>query len=234
VWSRLKSAARRVLSWHLPVNAFTRPCFRALYVGHVLVREAVIAAQRFLWNEPLFRSQCEAVGARFWMEQLPYLQGLGRIIIGDGVRLSGRPYIAFHNRMPEPPCLIIGDRTFVGHLCDFRIGKSIRIGRGCLLASGVSISDYDGHPLDADLRRSGAPSPPASVRPVVIGDDVWICTGATILKGVSIGDRAVIGAHAVVTRDVPPDCVVAGNPARVVRQLASPSLDAACPELASR
>ena len=51
------------------------------------------------------------------------------------------------------------------------------------------------------------------------GDDVWIGQGAVILKGVRIGDRAVIGAQAVVTRNVPSDCVVAGNPARVVRSL---------------
>ena len=55
----------------------------------------------------------------------------------------------------------------------------------------------------------------------MIGDDVWIGNcGALILKGVTIGDRAIVAARSVVTKDVPPDCVVAGNPARVVKQLA--------------
>jgi maltose O-acetyltransferase len=53
----------------------------------------------------------------------------------------------------------------------------------------------------------------------VIGDDVWVGNGAMILKGVTIGDRAVVAARAVVTKDVPPDTVVAGNPARVVKTL---------------
>jgi maltose O-acetyltransferase len=74
-------------------------------------------------------------------------------------------------------------------------------------------------PLDAERRRAGEPSPPESVRPVVIGNDVWIGTGAVILKGVTVGDRSVIAARAVVTRDVRPDAVVAGNPARVVKYL---------------
>jgi maltose O-acetyltransferase len=70
------------------------------------------------------------------------------------------------------------------------------------------------HPLDAVERRGRE-----SARPIVIGDDVWIGGGAIILAGVSIGDRAVIGAGSVVTRDVPADVVVVGNPAKIVRRL---------------
>src|SRR5215211_5630824 len=95
VWGRLKRAARAVLSFHLPVNRLSRPVFRLLYGVHVAVRETVIWARRFFWNEPLFRSQCERVGERFQMEELPYLQGDGRIVIGSGVRLSGRPSVHF-------------------------------------------------------------------------------------------------------------------------------------------
>ena len=81
------------------------------------------------------------------------------------------------------------------------------------------VYDLDGHPLDAERRRNGEPSPAEEIKPVVIGDDVWIGTGAVILKGVTIGDRAVIAARSVVTADVPCDVIVAGNPAKLIRNL---------------
>lgn len=218
-WSGAKRLVRTALSWHLPVNRLTRPMWRALYAFHVAVREGWIWLRRFAWNEPLFRSQCQSVGSGFWMEELPYLQGRGRISIGDDVRLSGKSQLAFNNRHGWEPELSIGDGTFIGHLCDFRVGRAVRIGRRVLIAGGVTIADYDGHPLDAADRRAGLTSAPDQIRPVTIGDDVWIGQGAVILKGVTIGERAVVGAHAVVTRDVPADSVVAGNPAQVVREL---------------
>ncbi len=224
VWSRAKRAARAALAFHLPAGGVTRPLWRGLYAVHVVVRESFIWARRFFWNEPLFRSQCSAVGSGFWMEELPYIQGHGRIVIGHGVRFSGKPHIAFCNRHCDAPALSIGDGTFLGHLCDLRIARSLTIGRHCLIAGGVTIADYDGHSLDAAARRSGDTSPLSGVRPVTIGDDVWIGHGAAILKGVTVGDRAVIGSHAIVTRDVPSDCVVAGNPARAVRDL-SPAVE---------
>src|SRR5207247_2133879 len=103
-------------------------------------------------------------------------------------------------------------------------------GRHCLLAAGVRVFDFDGHPLDADRRRRGEPAPADAIRPVTIGDDVWIGTAAMILKGVTIGDRAVIAAGAVVARDVPADVVVAGNPAQVVKRLVptAPLLETPC------
>ena len=155
------------------------------------------------------------------MEQLPYLQGRGRIVLGARVRLSGKSSITFGRGLPggEVPTFKVGDGTFVGHACGFNVGATMTIGRHCLLATGVLIYDQDGHPLDAARRRAGEPSPPESVAPVTLGDDVWVGSGAVILKGVTVGDRAVVAARSVVTKDVPADSVVAGNPARVVLTL---------------
>jgi acetyltransferase-like isoleucine patch superfamily enzyme len=227
-WGGLKRGAKAILSFHLPVNAATRPVFRFLYGVHVTIREGWIWFRRFFWNEPLFRGQCESVGAGFQMEELPYLNGRGRIVIGDQVRLSGKSSITFGRSGGTTPELIVGDGTFIGHLCGFNIGRSVRIGRHCLLAGGVTVFDMDGHPLDADDRRAGLPTPPSTIAPVVIGDDVWIGAGAVILKRVAIGDRAIVAARSVVTSDVPPDVVVAGNPARVVKELA-PKVSSHCP-----
>ena len=224
-WGRMKRTAKAVLSFHIPANRLTLPIFRIAYRFHVVVRESWIWTKRFFWNEPLFRSQCVSVGSGFQMEQLPYIVGTGRIVIDDKVRLSGRQSIAFGRSMSTTlPEFVIGEGTFIGHQCSFNIGRSIRIGKHCLLAAGVAVFDMDGHPQDAALRRAGEPSPPESIGPVVIGDDVWVGNGALILKGVTIGDRAIIAARSVVTRDVSSDTVVAGNPAQMVKTLCQTTL----------
>jgi acetyltransferase-like isoleucine patch superfamily enzyme len=219
VWGRLKRLARAVLHLHVPVGPWSRPLFRLLHAFHVGAREGLGWGLRFFWYEPLFRSQCLAVGEGFQMEQLPYLTGKGRIVIGRGVRLSGKPSIGFSNRLGGDPELSVGDGTFIGHDCSFYVARSVRIGRHCLLAGGVKVYDVDAHPYDAALRRALIPFPPENSRPVVIGDDVWVGARATILKGVTIGDRSIVGTGAVVTGDVPADVVVAGNPARVLKHL---------------
>ena len=216
----LKPVARRVLQWHLPCGGVARPVLRACYAGHVAARELSAWAARFLWYEPLLRAQCERVGTRLHMERLPYLVGRGRILLGDHVRLSGKSSLLFLNRPGDLPELDIGNDTFVGHDCTFSIAQRVSIGRRCLIAGGVRVSDHDGHPLEADRRYAGEPPDRESIRPVTLGDDVWVGAGAVIVKGVSVGDRSVIGTRAVVTKDVPPDVVVAGNPARVVKCLA--------------
>ena len=221
-WGGLKHSIKLALTFHLPVNALTKPLFRLLYLLHVFFRESWIWACRFFWYEPLFRSQCESIGSRFQMEGLPYLTGQGRIIFGEGVRLSGKSSIAFGRESSHGlPELVVGDNTFIGHNCSFNVGISIRIGSNCLIASAVAIFDQDGHPTDAMRRRSGEPTPPDTIVPVFIGDDVWIGNGSLILKGISIGDRSIIAARSIVTKSVPPDTLVAGNPARIVRSLIS-------------
>ena len=216
-WRSLRSLVRAVNQAHIPVTGLTRAIFSALYGAHVFTRETIGRTLRFVWYEPLFRSRCDRVGQRFEMEQLPYITGSGRIVIGSDVRLSGKSSIGFGNRVHARPELLIGDNTFVGHNCAFSVAESITIGSHCLLAYGVRVSDFDGHPIDSWERRSGASITASSVRRVVIGDDVWIGTHAQVLKGVRIGARSIIGAGAIVTKDIPPDVIAAGNPARVIR-----------------
>lgn len=136
-------------------------------------------------------------------------------LIRDFFGSSGnRPYI-------EPPfrcdygCNIhIGDDFYCNFDCLFLDSAPITIGNNVMLGPGVHIYTPC-HPLQKDDRRSGL----EYAKPVRIGNDVWIGGRAVICPGVTIGDGAVIGAGAVVARDVAPNTVVAGNPAKPIRTI---------------
>jgi probable biosynthetic protein (TIGR04098 family) len=175
-------------------------------------------AERPAELEQQFRRLCAAAGAGLYIERLPHIINAGRIIVGDHVHLWGSSNIEFSNIARRDPELRIGSYTYIGQ-CSFNIAHSIVIGEHCLVASGVHIQDLDGHPLDAELRRAGNPTPPEGIKPVRIGDVAWIGRGALILKGVTVGERAVVAAMSMVAEDVPADTLVAGNPARAVKLL---------------
>jgi acetyltransferase-like isoleucine patch superfamily enzyme len=108
--------------------------------------------------------------------------------------------------------------------------ERIEIGSHCLISWNVGIADSDFHPLSPAQRIIDAHAlapffkdrparPPLRTAPVIISDNVWIGMNAVILKGVTIGENSVVAAGAVVTKSVPPNVVVAGNPAVITKQL---------------
>lgn len=108
----------------------------------------------------------------------------------------------------------LGLKVFFNFDCVVLDVAEVCIGDHVLIGPAVQIYTAM-HPLNAQKRRTGL----ECAKPVVIGSDVWIGGGAIICPGVTIGDRVVIGAGSVVTRDVPDDVVIAGNPARIIREL---------------
>src|SRR5438067_8394342 len=159
-WGTVKKVAKSVRRFHLPVAGPTRLLFRLLYAVHVAAREGLAWFLRFFWYEPLFRSQCAKVGAGFKLEKLPYIMGKGRIVLGRQVYLDGKIAIGFSNRVHELPELVVGDDVFIGHGSSLFAADSIRIGSHVLIAGGVRIADFDGHPVDAERRRAKEPTPP--------------------------------------------------------------------------
>lgn len=95
-------------------------------------------------------------------------------------------------------------------------GKDILIGNNVLLGSGVLITDGDAHPIHPELRHNGKYIITA---PIIIEDDVFIGARSIILKGVTIGKGAVVGAGSVVTKNIPEMSIVGGNPAKVISQI---------------
>lgn len=141
-----------------------------------------------------------------------------------GLVLGDRVQVHTWTRFSVDPdaCLTVGDDSIlVGAI--FMCAEAIGIGARCIVQYNVTIADSDFHPVAVEARRLDAiASSPAGdrslrpalvTRPVVIGDDVWIGTGAIILKGVRIGAGATIAPGTVVTRDVPAQALAAGNPA---------------------
>ncbi len=108
----------------------------------------------------------------------------------------------------------LADGAFVNYDCTFLDEAPIRIGARSLIGPQVGIYTAQ-HPIDPEVRSQGY----ETAAGVTIGEDVWVGGHSTILPGVTIGDGAIIGAGAVVTRDVAPRTIVAGNPARPIREV---------------
>jgi maltose O-acetyltransferase len=151
-----------------------------------------------------------------------YADHAGNIRIGNDCRIFGRLLAQDDAIISIGDHTCIYDRTFVGGVNDISIGSCV------IISNHVHIFDNNNHPTSPAERRqmcmngfdgdSWRWSHSAS-KPVVIEDNVWIGEYAAILKGVTVGKGSIVAAHAVVTKDVPPYSIVAGNPAVVVKGL---------------
>ena len=154
-----------------------------------------------------------------------YIRGNGTITIGNDFlftngdsinpicrNIRGCLYTSHHGR------IIIGDHVGISSASIWAkekivIGNHVNIGGDCL------IMDTDAHPIDYLERRKPVTNENTPSLPVHIKDDAWIGARCIILKGVTIGERTVIGAGSVVTSDIPADCIAAGNPCRMIRKI---------------
>jgi carbonic anhydrase/acetyltransferase-like protein (isoleucine patch superfamily) len=175
---------------------------------------------RIFVAEPLFKAYCHRHGRNLRTDvYIHWVQGKGHLIIGDDVLVDGKCTFTFAARFRDRPTVTIGDRCGIGHNCSFTVGKSITIGNDCRIAAGVWMFDSYGHPSDPKARRENQPPTDADVKPIVVQDNVWIGRQAVIFPGVTVGEGSVVSACAVVTLDVAPYSIVAGNPARRIGML---------------
>ncbi len=133
----------------------------------------------------------------------------GRVNVGRYVKFYNDAKVSVCGEPGREAVLEIGEYSAIGDRTEIHVGDRVTIGSRTLISWDCCIMDRDYHAFDGDVEIK---------RPVTIGNHVWIGCNAMILKGVTIGDGAVVAAGAVVTKDVPPRAVLAGNPARVIKE----------------
>lgn len=173
--------------------------------------------------EPFLKAHCSKYGRNLHCGCfLHWIQGKGDIVVGNDVTIDGKCTIVFAARYSDRPVLQIGDKTGIGHGCAFIVGKRITIGDNCNLSGDVRVFDSNGHPTEPAARLNGQAPADDDVRPITIGNGVWIGQRCLIFPGVRIGQGSVISAGSVLRTHVPPFSVVAGNPAKVMFRLRQP------------
>jgi len=220
-YARLNRAARRFMSFEAPVvPAWHRLLYREHQVRNHLWRDF----WRAFYYQPMFRTQCESCGRRLYIyhsgQGIPYIIGDLRIAIGDNVKIFDRSAFAGLT-VGERSRLVIGDNTDIPTPISIFVGNEVSIGANCLIVSEF-IADNPGHTMNYEKRLTERVEV-ERIGAVKIGDYVWAAHSSMIIGNVTIGTGAVIAASAVVTKDVPPFCVVAGNPARLVKKLPFPA-----------
>lgn len=128
--------------------------------------------------------------------------------LGEGAHINPPLFVDYGENIH------IGAGTFVNYSLTALDVATITIGQDCQIGPNVQLLTPT-HPIDPQLRRDKL----EAAEPITLGDNVWLGGGVIVCPGTSIGDNSVIGAGAVVTRDIPPNVVAVGNPARVIRTL---------------
>ena len=228
----MRNTAGRVRSSTLPLPGFLHPLLGLGFRAQQSVLQSLRWGLSFFISEPLFRGRCESVGKRFRLWRLPFVVGHARIFIGDDVNFFGKLDILSGSQMDEPR-LVFGNRVDIGHNVFIAVNKEIVFEDDVNVASGVRFMDSDAHPRDTAARIADLPAPPGEIKPIRIGRCAWIGHNAFIMKGVTVGEGAIIGVNSVVVTDIPPYSVAMGNPARVIVKNINRQVERPVPETAS-
>lgn len=207
-WMRLAHVPLlgRIATWLATRAAppyYARRCLARYHPRGYIAPNAILYHRNFYWGANVF------VGDRVSIYQ--DREG-GSVVLGDRVYLYGDSTI----QTGAGGSLSIGTNTHIQPRCQFSAYKSpIQIGSGVQIAPGCGFYSYaHGMALGSSMQEQ----PLTTKGGIVIEDDVWLGYGATVLDGVRIGKGAVVGAGAVVTRDIPPLAIATGVPARIVGQ----------------
>lgn len=158
-------------------------------------------------TEEIMRLTCELNGSYHTQDEV---RALFSKIIGKPVDETFRMFPPFYTNCGRNTT--VGKRVFINTGCHFQDQGGIVLGDGTLLGNSVVLTTMN-HDFDPEKRTTTYPAP------IIIGKNVWIGSNATVLPGVHIGDGSIVGAGSVVTKDVPPNTIVAGAPAAIIRKI---------------
>jgi acetyltransferase-like isoleucine patch superfamily enzyme len=170
---------------------------------------------RLAWLKLRFRDRLQLDGLAFVCSGVKFEIGPNaKVVLGRWSWLGNDTKVRAHEGEVH-----IGAKTVIGQECTISCFKQVSIGRECIVADRAMFIDFDHgiSEVDRPIRAQGIYK-----RDVVVGHNVWVGYGACFLRGVTVGDNAVVGTNAVVTKDVPANAVVGGVPARLIRMRDEP------------
>ena len=170
-----------------------------------------------LYRGTLLQSRCASFGRGVMLEgKAPFVSGPVEIHVGNGVFFGGNVLIDSGRLRDGNPRLVLGDRSAVGWNVQIVVNKEVVIEEDAWITPNVRISDSNAHRREVDLRLANVDPRPEDHKPVRICRGAWIGNCTHIMRGVTIGEGAVIGCNSVVMSDIPPFALALGNPAKVL------------------
>jgi serine acetyltransferase len=170
---------------------------------------------RWAWLKLRWRGRLQTDGLCFVCPGVTFEIGKhARVVLGRWSWLGHGTKVRAHEGE-----IVIGAKTVLGQECTISAYQHVSIGRECIVADRAMLIDFDHGVVEVErpIRLQGIYK-----RDVRVGHNVWLGYGACILRGVTVGDNAIVGTSAVVTRDVEPNAVVGGTPARTLRMRETP------------
>ena len=218
-YDRLYRMGKAAREWEMPY-------VKGLHDFGYHERSFRIDAWRSFWRafyyQPLFRSRCVSCGRHLYIDNtgqgIPFIEGNLKIEVGNDVFIYDRITLAGLT-VSDAPKLVIGDNTHIGQPIAIMVGNEVSIGSNCLISCNL-IADNPGHNLD--YRKRFQKLHKILIGRVKIGNYVYTGHHSKIIGNVTIGDGAIVAVDTVVMGDVPPFCIVSGNPARLVKKLPFP------------